>query len=252
MVKNTNSVVKVEGHAEMTLPQRGIEDIQGLQDVPASVIPIPFYKLVQPGSTNVSVGKDKDAAPGTIYLGNSGGAVASLEFYLLRAKRQVDDVEREDGQIDRVVRIAVLGLLKTEHDFFIMSVPVSSFSNFGRMVKQLRDKKVTRAWEFPITATTEKVETTKLIRGRPQPVKYWIFNFKVGEERIDKKTAEALEKAYLERGASLDRSDEAVEQAEEIFGEPASNNGNGRGGASGIGGGQGGPGGGNGGGSGVV
>lgn len=219
---------KVEGSKEMTLPQKGV-DIVGLQDVPTSIIPIPFYKLVQPGSTGVTLNNGQEAEPGTIFMRDSRMAVKALEFYLLRAKRQVSNMPRDDGSINRVVRIGVLGVTKDEYSPFIMSVPVSSFSSFGSMIKQLQDKKAKKAWEYFITATTEKIETQKMVQGSPKMVKFHVFNFAVNEHKIDKKDVVALEKVYRKLGGSLDRGvdienngtevEEAVETAEEIFEE---------------------------------
>jgi len=209
MVKQKEKAItpKVEGSTEIALPQRGV-DIVGLQDVPTSIIPIPFYKLVQPGSTGVTLNNGKEAEVGTIFMRDSKMAVASLEFYLLRAKRQVSNMTRDDGSIARVVRIGVLGVTKDEYSPFIMSVPVSSFSSFGSMVKQLQDKKVVNSWEYSITATTEKIETQKMVQGSPKMVKFYVFNFAVSKDKIDKKVVAALEETYRKLGGSLDRGDD--------------------------------------------
>lgn len=203
-MENKVMAPKVEGSTELVVPQKNV-DIVGLNEVPTSIIPIPFYKLVQPGSTNVTLNDGQEAASGSIFLRDSGMAIDSLEFYLLRAKRQVQDMTRDDGTIDRVTRIGMLGMTKGEFLPFLMSVPISSFPNFGRMIKQLQERKTKKAWEYSIVATTEKVETKKVIKGRLQQVKFWIFNFAVSEKKVDKKVVAVLEQAFKEFGGALDR-----------------------------------------------
>ncbi|MBI5357020.1 hypothetical protein HZB78_05450 [Candidatus Collierbacteria bacterium] len=206
--------IKAEGHAEMVLVQKGV-NIVGLEEVPASIVPLPFYKMVQPMSTKVTLAAGGEAQTGTFFMGDSGQSVSSLRFALLRAKRQLRDYTDKDGNSVRKTTMGLLGIKLEGFNPFIMSLAVTSFSGFGKLIKQLKDKKAKYAWEYPIMATAVKVETQKEIDGRLQTVKYWVVNFQVEEEPLDEAGQAILRGAYEEYAASLDRQQEQQEKAAE-------------------------------------
>ena len=206
--------IKAEGHTELATVQKGI-NIVGLEEVPASMIPLPFYKLVQPMSTKVTLATGEEAQTGTFFMGDSGQSVPSLRFALLRAKRQARDFVDKDGNNVRKTSMGILGIKLQGFTPFIMSLAVTSFSGFGKLIKQLKDKKAKVAWEYPVVVTAEKVETQKEIDGRLQTVKYWVVNFQVEDEPLDEAGQAILHGAYEEYAAGLDRQQEQEEKPAE-------------------------------------
>ena len=187
-------------------------NIKGLEEVPSNIIPVPFYKLVQPGSTNVTLSDGKDAAPGSIYMRDSGEAVNSLKFALLRAKRVNREFTNDQGELVKTVSIGVLGINIANFSPFILNVPISSFSNFGRLMKQLKDKKANFAWQYPITIASEKVEMMKDTGRGNQMVKYFILNFAVESKPFNEEEIVLLSDAYKEFAGSLDRRSNVEEE----------------------------------------
>ena len=200
--------VKLEGSKSLA-PVKRMMAVKGLEDVPVSLIPIPFYKLVQPGSTGVTLDDGIEATPGQFYLRDTGGQTAQLRFALLRAKRQHREfTDQKTGEARMTTTYGILGMNLENFTPFILGVSVASFSNLGRLMAQYRTKKVEKAWDYPVMATTEKREETKVINNIPQKVKYWVINFKLEEEKLDENSRQLLTDAYEEFAASLDRRNE--------------------------------------------
>jgi hypothetical protein len=197
--------VKVEGHDEIAKINRTMA-ITGLEEVPTNMIPLPFYKLVQPGSTNVALVTGTDAVPGTIYMKDTRESVGELKFALLRAKRQLREFTNNNGELVRTVSMGMLGVKIDGFSPFLINVSVASFGNFGQLMKQLKDRKVSRAWEYPIIMRTEKREEMKEIGGRAQKVKYWVLTFEVAKDKLDDTALSLLDDAYAEFASSLDRA----------------------------------------------
>ncbi len=185
--------------------------VAGLEDVPMSIIPVPFYKLVQPGSTNTTKSDGVEATPGNFLMGDNGEETEKLSFLLLRAKRQTRTFTGDDGQPTQSVTMAVLGLNLTRMTPFILSVPVSSFYNFGQLMAAYKERAVAHAWDYPVVATTEKQEQEKdTARGR-QKVKYWTISFNLEKEPVTPEVMQKAQTAYEEYAASLDRNQTTTE-----------------------------------------
>lgn len=199
-----NDVVKVDGSSEVAVVQKTMT-IQGLEEVPTNIIPVPFYKLVQPGSTNISLTDGNDAPVGSIFMKDAGTATSNLQFALLRAKRLSREITNEQGEIVKTISMGVLGINLETFSPFILNVPVSSFSNFGVLMKQLKDKKVTRAWEYAITVSSQKVEKQKNTGKGMQTVKYYVLNFQVNE-KLEEEALALVSDAYEEFAGVLDRT----------------------------------------------
>ncbi len=208
MTDEKKSVVRVEGHAELARDVQKTMNVAGLEEVPMSMIPLPFYKLVQPGSTNIGTQEGEDAPAGSILMKDTGEAVSVLRIALLRAKRQSQQITDDYGATKVRVSMGLLGINLDGFSPFIMNVPISSFSAFGQLMKQIKDRKASRAWEYPITITSGKREETKTIGGRPQKVKYWVLSFQLEKEPMENETLELLDGAYKEFASSLDRQNE--------------------------------------------
>ncbi len=199
--------IKVD-ESKVVADTRGTVSIKGLEEVPSNIIPVPFYKLVQPGSTNVSLADGEDAAPGYIFMMDSGTSTSSLKFALLRAKRIPREFTNDRGELVNTVTMGVLGINVENFSPFILSVSVASFSNFGRLMKQFKDKKADCAWKYPITITSEKREEVKDTGQGTRTVKYYVLNFAVANKPFEEEELNLLSDAYEEFAGSLDRNQE--------------------------------------------
>lgn len=206
-----NTSLKVEESSAVA--KTGSVGIKGLEEVPSNIIPVPFYKLVQPGSTNVTLADGKDASAGSIFMMDSGSALESLRFALLRAKRINREFTNDQGELVKTVSIGVLGINIANYSPFILNVSVSSFSNFGVLMKQLKDKKASFAWQYPIVATSEKIERMKDTGRGNQMVKYFTLNFAVESKPFTEDETTLLTDAYKEYASSLDRGNEGEESS---------------------------------------
>ena len=206
-VKKESSLAVERSSSQMEV--RRNMSIRGLEEVPTSMMPIPYYKLVQPGSTNVELSDGLDAQPGTIYMNDTKTSAESLRFALLRAKRQVQRITNDEGNLEVLTRMGVLGMNLDTTTPFILGLSVSSFSAFGWLMKQLKDNKATNAWDYATVVSFEKVEKQKLVRGNMQTVKYYIAKFDVENEPLDSDMQELMENAYIEFGGGLDREQES-------------------------------------------
>lgn len=182
-------------------PNLGI-DIQGLEEVPVTLIPIPFVKLVQPTSTKTTLADGKsEAQAGTFFFTDTQVSVNELNFVLLKAKHGNQTYER-DGQKVSSPRLMVLGVSRENKKLFILPLSVMSFSNFGKLVAKLKDNNIKSTWRFEITATTEKQENQK--------GKYYTANFQIGEE-LEEQEYLAMEGLANQYGIALNRN-EVVEE----------------------------------------
>jgi hypothetical protein len=199
------AVVKNENRA-ITGPATGLS-IEGLQDVPVNIIPVPFVRVVQGQSKKIvlatpikdAAGNDVTEAPeGTFYFNDIQECFRQLSFVMLRAKQQIVEFER-DGEKKPTRQMLILGITTDTKKLFILALSVMSFSNFGRLMARFKEKKVSRAWEYEIIATSEKQENDK--------GKFWVQNFKIGE-KLNNDQLDEMEQVYSEYGGALERQEE--------------------------------------------
>lgn len=194
------SPATIEHHDQIT-PIKHYSSIQGLEEVSTDIIPLPFYKLVQPGSTNIRISEDgQDANPGQFYQADTGSAVDELKVGMVRVKRVVKVFKGKKS-----VSLGVLGVNLETMTPFLMNISVTSFSNFGRMMNNLTQRKIDAVWKYPITLTSTKVETKKEIDGQLQMVKYWVMDFDIGPEAFNEEELDIMHTVLNEYAGTLDR-----------------------------------------------
>lgn len=210
---------RVEGSTENIMPEneRKIEGVEGLQDVPHSIIPVPYYTLVQPESTKVTLPDGKRAPDGSFLMNDVRKAVGSLRFIVLRAKRQTRMLPSGFGGEDKVVSLNILGYNLDRQKPFILNVPVTSFSAFGKFFDYLVDKKATKAWQYAVEATTEEVEGKKQTGEGLKLVQWWVVRLDPQVTQVTKKTQELGQQLYYDYADRLDRNDD--DELESIAGK---------------------------------
>lgn len=184
-------------------PFKGI-DIEGLESVSMSMVAVPYVRLIQPTSKKTENDKGKEAMAGNFLFSDTQREVGELNFVLLRAKQQVKAVD-ENGQFvaddspDRVggkQQLSVLGYDPTDEKLFILSLSVTSFSGFGKLIAKFKSMKLDKTWRFHITGTSTKVENAK--------GKFYVADFKIGKEIVGEEL-ETITKIARDYGVILDK-----------------------------------------------
>jgi hypothetical protein len=130
--------------------------------------------------------------------------VEELKFVLLRAKVDIKRVD-EDGNfvandfvgITKPKQVlSILGITTDTNKLFVLSLSVTSFTSWGKLMAQLKEMEVDCSYRFQISAKTEKKENKK--------GKYYVVSFIVGTE-LDKNALIEMETKASEYGVVLDR-----------------------------------------------
>jgi hypothetical protein len=179
-------------------------DIEGLEDVPVSILPVPFLRLVQPTSTKIETKDGSEAGVGNFFYNDTQEEVKLLNFALLKAK--VGRVQFE-GQDEPSTKMNILGFDIDRCKVFILQLSVMSFSNFGKLIAQMKEKDITKSYTHTITMTTSP-ETNK--KG-----KYYVANFQLGNEVPAELFTEIEEKVKV-YGVALNRDISDKEPVEVI------------------------------------
>ena len=181
-------------------------NISGLEEIKRSIIPVPFYRLVQPTSEKVFLPDGKRAENGTFLKQDERKTTDELRFIILRAKRQVREQENEISGIEKVVSLNILGIDLDRARPFILSVPVTSFGAFGRVFADLELRNAKNAWDYPVYADTVEIVKDKNINGEVKQVRYWVIEAEIYGEKITGKQAEIAKGCYEDFAERLDRN----------------------------------------------
>ena len=180
---------------ENELATTGGLGIEGLEDVPVSVLPVPFLRLVQPSSRKIDLANGKEAGVGNYYYNDTQTELESLKFALLKAKVGKSEYE-VDGEMRISTKLNILGFDLERKKVFILTLSVMSISNFGSLVANFKQKEANKTWEYEVVATSSKRENKK--------GKFYVAEFQLGE-KIDPKVLEDLENNAKAYGSALNR-----------------------------------------------
>lgn len=178
--------------------------IQGMEDIPTSLIAIPYCRLVQPSSKKTEDENGQEVPAGNFLFNDTQKAVPELNFILLRSKHEFKLVD-ESGQFvpedypgvtRQKQQVSILGITTDTEKLFILSLSPTSFSAFGRLIAKFKDMKVDKTWRFVLKATTEKVENAK--------GKFYVLKLDIGQE-LQGEELERMDKTAMEYGLALDR-----------------------------------------------
>jgi hypothetical protein len=179
-------------------------NIKGLESIPASMVAVPYCRIIQPTSKNTTLKDGKEATPGYFMFNDIQTEVEELKFVLLRAKVDIKRVD-EDGNfvandfvgITKPKQVlSILGITTDTNKLFVLSLSVTSFTSWGKLMAQLKEMEVDCSYRFQISAKTEKKENKK--------GKYYVVSFIVGTE-LDKNALIEMETKASEYGVVLDR-----------------------------------------------
>lgn len=188
------------------VPFAGINDIEGLEEVSAKTIPLPFCRLVQPTSTKIELVNGKDAEAGTFFFNDTQTFESELMICILKAKHTEMVFER-DGQPTPVKKLGILAVdMNNMQRVFVLSLSVMSFMNFGSLIAKVRADQQSKTTlkearakirDYVIRVTSEKQENEK--------GKYYVAKFEL-VEKIAEAHMKQIEELYNQYIASLDRN----------------------------------------------
>ena len=202
-IQKEHSMTVSKPSGPKSVVDRGSVNIEGMQDLPASMIALPYCKLVQKSSSKTILTDGKDATPGTYYFTDTQESVETLEFVILRSKV----VEREfiqDEETRKVTQLMSLCITGDMKKLFILLFPLTSFTSWGKLIAKFKAMEVKSAWEYLVTAKSDKRTNSK---GQ-----FFVANIQMGAKLTDDQQGLMAEK-YGEYGGVLERRD-LVEQAE--------------------------------------
>lgn len=182
-------------------------DVEGLEDVPMNMVPLPIVKLVHPTTKDA---KDKDGKPVPMgyYLDTqSKVAYEQYEFYILRAKpikMQFKDPKTGEPQAPKDTFL-VLGAEKTTKKVFMMRIAGGGFWNFRGLLGVIKGSGMKAVWEASVIASSEEREGDYGTYRSPI--------FSLGSKASEDEMAE-LRSIYEQYGASLNGPGDNHEEAE--------------------------------------
>lgn len=157
-----------------TRPLGGSLGIQGLEEEDASILPIPFVRVVQGQSKDVKTKDGKEAPEGSFFFGDTREAVSELTFVILKSKVVTTMFKDANTGADKpTAQRKVLGMTMDTKKVFLLTLATTSFSRYGRLIAEMKQNKVSAVWDYMVTATTEKTENEK--------GKFWVVNFALGD-----------------------------------------------------------------------
>lgn len=205
-ISEEHSMTTVDSRQGALAPQnhvRGV-DIEGLESVPTSMIAVPFVRLVQPSSKKLEMDNGKEAQPGSYLFNDTQKAVDELKFVLLRAKHEWRTVDENGnfvgkdyvGRTKQTQRVSILGITTDTNKLFILSLSITSFSAFGKLIAKFKEMGLDKTYRFQLSLSSEKVENDK--------GKFYVANFKIGDE-LEPEMLVEMQKKVGEYGLVLDR-----------------------------------------------
>jgi hypothetical protein len=221
-MNNVKNAPRVEGSTEKItekLPVRTFSLI-GLEDVPRSIIPVPYYKFVHPQTEKAFLPDGTRAENGSFLMPDIREAVTELRIVVLRAKRATRVQQQEDGTIEKVVSLQILGINLERQRPFILSVPVTSFGAFGAIFEEMELKKFAAPWDYPVYITSSEVKKPKETSRGMENVTYWVVEASLEPKALDEKSKEIAAEMYQDFAAKLDREeseDDLIEMAGKTF-----------------------------------
>lgn len=211
----------VEGSTENLVgkPAERTFTLQGLEDIPRSIIPVPFYKFVQPNTDKAFLPDGKRAENGTFLMQDVRKTVTELRVLILRAKRAVRMQKNDAGVLEKVVSLQLLAINLERQRPFILSVPITSFAALGHIFEQLELKGAAHSWDYPVYLTSQEISKPKETPQGLKNVTYWVVDASLEPTAIDEKAQTIASEMYQDFAGKLDRDTDDEDELEAIAGK---------------------------------
>jgi len=188
-------------------PTKGV-DIEGFEGIPASMVAVPFCRMIQPTSKRTELADGSEAPQGSFLFNDVQEYVEELNFVLLRAKHEMKAIDENgqfvfgdyEGETFRKPVVSILGITtencKIPGKLFILSLSTTSFTAFGKLIAKFKGSKIDKSYRFELTAKTIKTENKK--------GKFYVLDISIGAEVTPENLA-TIAKLAADYGVVLDR-----------------------------------------------
>lgn len=191
-----NLPVRVEHSSEVVTAVSHSVGVAGFDELPTSIIPLGYYRLVHPNSKGVTLADETRAEAGTYYT-DIGEAVDSVRIAILRTKMG-SKVVKNNGveKIEPIIKMLAIDT-KTLSPFLI-NFPKGCFSSIGRLMLEFKKKGIAQSYRYPVVLASEFIE------GRE--FNYWTSTFSLEAKPFDQEEMEIMATAFAEYAGVLDKA----------------------------------------------
>lgn len=174
--------------------------IQGFNELPMSMLVLPSCVLVQ-GLTDVYLADGKTSAPkGEWWFSDSRVTTKEINFVSLRAVVRETDFVDDQGLTKKRTKLYCLCANANDNwDLFVLILPVTSFTAWGRMMAQMKKSGAKNSFEY---ITRGRIQQQANKKGQ----KYFIGDFIIGDKLLQE-DLDVMSGKYREYGGVLDRRD---------------------------------------------
>ena len=206
---NNQNAPRVESSTENLIAEQTARtfNLAGLEDIARSIIPVPYYKFVQPSTEKAFLPDGTRAEDGSFLMPDVREAAKELMVVILRAKRAT---RMQNGE--KVVSLKILGINLERMRPFILSVPVTSFSALGKVFEEMELAGAVSVWDYPIHLASEEVNRNVETDQGIRPVTYNIVKADLVPVRLDDKGRQIAKETYQDFAEKLDREEDDEEK----------------------------------------
>ena len=197
--KKEKELVRIERSKEVVVTSGGVSKVRGFEDLPASLIRIPYYRQVHPLSRGTELEDGTKAEAGS-FLTDMQEEKETLRVAIIRAKtdkirQTVKENGREVIKIKSVVRILAFDTVR--YLPFQINVTKGSFSNVGDMMLWFNRKGAKSSYEYPVIIGSEFIETV----DNP----YFAMKFTCEDKKFSEKELEMITDVAMQYAGVLDK-----------------------------------------------
>lgn len=199
-VMPATALVETQHHTDLA-QVRHLQGIQGLEEMNRNDVPVPFIKLIHPGTKKAELADGSRAPLGTLFATDTKEDLGKeIRFALIRSKHDSYESSRDQKMIP-TIKIVGVRLNDSEGNGvflpFVMSFTSKSFTPFKGMIGALKRRKATRAWEYAVKMT---VAYGKSENGEP----VYYCEFALEETKQDETSLAFLDTAFGDFAGAID------------------------------------------------
>lgn len=174
--------------------------IGGLTEIPMSMLTLPFTVIVQNGTNVCGPDGKTPALKGKWYHTDTNETVDEEHIIMIRATVIQKDVQNQEGKLIKSQKLRILYAdIDDGMELKIMSLPVSSFSNWGKIIYSFKKLGVANSYEYVINARLESA-----VNKKGQQFYRAVFAL---ADKITEQDQEVMAKKFESYGGVLDRRD---------------------------------------------
>lgn len=211
VIKEKKKLVQLE-HSKDVAVVSGRGKVRGFEDLPASFIRTPYYRMVHPLSRGTEL-EDGTRAEAGHFLTDMQEERETLRVAIIRAKTdKVRQTVKENGvevvKIKAIVRILAFDTVRFLP--FQINATKGSFSNIGDMMLWFNTKGAKSSYEYPVVIESEFIE------GVDNP--YFALKFTGEDKRFSEKELDMIRDVAMQYAGVLDKEIDEKEESRDSRG----------------------------------